>query len=116
MMMFLTSSGSSHPPWLTHIWLRRRGLPGSVVLGLNTAPSSTLVVRLRVMVVRVMVRMVGMVVVRVVVYRFLLAVYTAHVVMMTESKLSAVSPHTCTSPQSPAVRLLLFSTPLHGQH
>ena len=33
-----------------------------------------------------------------VVYSLLLAVYTAHVVMMTESKLLAVAPHTCTSP------------------
>ena len=34
----------------------------------------------------------------VVVQSLLLAVYTAHVVMMTESKLPAVAPRTCTSP------------------
>ena len=102
-----TSSASSHPACLTHFRLRRRRLSWSVVLGLwlalDPSPHSGLMVVVRL--VRMLVVMVGVVVVRVVVQRFLLAVYTAHVVMMTESKLSgpAVPPHTCTSPQSPAV-------------
>ena len=74
-------------------------LPRSVVLGvlgLTPSPPSRLMVRVVVVRMGVVVRVV--VVVRVMVQRFLLAVYTAHVVMMTESKLSAVPPHTCTSP------------------
>ena len=82
-------------------------MPLSVVVGLGlwlaTSPHSRLVVRMRMVRVRVVVSVVVVVVVRVVVQRFLLAVYTAHVVMMRETKLPAVPPHTCTSQHSPAV-------------
>ena len=78
--------------------------------GLTTSPPSRLMVRMVMRMVVVVVVGVRVVVVRVVVQRFLLAVYTAHVVMMTESKLPAVPPHTCTSPQSPAVTLTLVHT------
>ena len=108
--MFLagTSSGSSQSAWLSHFRLRRRRrlLPWSVVLGLlgrglTTSPPSLLMVRMVMRMVVMVVVGVRVVVVRVVVQRFLLAVYTAHVVMMTECKLSAVPPHTCTSLLSP---------------
>jgi len=90
--------------------IRRLGWPLSVVLSRPPSLLLTqmllvvevvllvlLVVRLRVMLVMLVVVVMVVLVVRVVLQRLLFAVYTAHVVMMRESKLSAVVPHTCTS-------------------